>query len=330
MKKKIYFLICFLFFLIPIGTIATEANYPVDLVYIWVDGNDPIWKEKKDYWQSLYMNLPESSTDIARFRELNELKYSLRSVEKNLPWINHIFIVTDRQIPHWLNTKHPKITIIDHTEIFPSDALPTFNSGAIEAVLPFIPGLSEHFLFANDDYYVRVPLKQDFFFDSKGDPKVYVKYKKQTYDTNLWLAQIKYAHEKVSQAYPLNFVITPSHNMQAYRKSYFLEAINEFKADFNLTIHSQFRQPTDINRVIVELLDNMQGRNTMISKWDVEKLPSECKTAFSLIARDFETLSEEEPCLFCLNDFEGKTEEERIQTNEILESYFPQKSSFEK
>lgn len=330
MKKKIYFLLFLTFVFMPFFTKAAQTDFPIDLVYLWVDGNDPVWQAKKNYWQSLYSQLPPSGTDISRFRELNELKYSLRSVEKNMPWINHIYIVTDNQIPKWLNLKHPKISIVDHKEILPKDALPTFNSVALETALPFIPNLSEHFLFANDDCYARVPLTRDFFFDTKGNPKVYVKYKKRTHDTNLWLQQIKLAHERIAQKYPLTYVITPSHNIQAYRKSYYLDTVNEFKDDFERTIHSQFRQPTDINRVIVELLDNMKGRNTLISKWDNKKLPPFCKTAFSLISNDFETLLEEKPCLFCLNDFEGKTEEERKKTNEILEIYFPEKSSFEK
>lgn len=327
-------ILCFLLYVIFVFSgngIAAEVkkDFPVDLVYLWVDGDDPVWKKKKQYWQGMYTDLPESGTDISRFREFDELKYSLRSVEKNMPWINRIYIITDNQTPKWLKKKHPKITIVDHKDILPSQALPTFNSVALEAKLPFIPNLSEHFLYANDDYYVRVPLEKEFFFDNKCNPKVYVKYKKQTYDTNLWLAQIKRAHELVAAKYPLSYVITPSHNMQAYRKSYFLDAINEFNSEFDLTYYSQFRRETDINRVLVDLLDNMKNRNTLISKLDTSQLPSNCKTAFSLISRDFDTMQEEKPCLFCLNDFEGKTDDEIKQTIEILEQHFPEKSSFE-
>ncbi len=335
MIKKSY-LISLIFSLLLIGTTIVgyiyykTIYYPIDLVYTWVDGNDPTWKAKKEKYQAKESNLPLNAIDESRFRELEELKYSLRSVEQNLPWINHIYIVTDGQVPKWLNTKHPKITIIDHKEIFPSSALPTFNSAALEAVLPLIPGLSEHFLFANDDCYVRVPLKRDFFFDEKKNPRIFVKFKKRTYDSNLWMAQIKMAHERVAEKYPLNYVITPNHNIQPYRKSHYLEAIEEFKPDFVRTTHARFRGRDNINRIIVELLDNMKGRNTLIERTDKTQLPPECDSAFLLVSYNFSDLEKDKPCLYCLNDFEGKSNFARKYTQELLERRFPDKSSFEK
>lgn len=307
-----------------------DTDYPVDLVYLWVDGNDPAWIKKKSFYQRKAGQLPQNATDIARFRQFDELKYSLRSVEKNLPWINHIFIVTDNQVPKWLDTNNPKITIIDHTQILPKEALPVFNSCALETRLPYIPGLSEHFLYANDDCYVRVPLEKSFFFNQEGNPRMYVKYKQRTYNTNLWLAQIQKAHQLIAQKYPLNFAITPSHNMEPYRKSYFLEAIDEYTEEFNKTTRSKFRQSSDINRVIIELRDRMLNRNEMYAKEDTSLLPPTCKTAFSLISNNFFALDYEMPCLFCLNDFEGKTENEIKITLRILNILYPTKSSFEK
>lgn len=332
-KKKIYIVVTlFVFLIVLIGGFLTYRyyHYPVDLVYFWVDGSDKAWIEKKEYWQSQYGQLPENGTHQARFRQFDELKYSLRSVEQNLPWIRYIYIVTDGQAPKWLNVKHPKIRIVDHKDIFPKEALPVFNSGALEARLPYIPNLAEHFLFANDDYYVRVPLKKSFFFNKDRNPIVFVRYKRRTYDVNLWLAQIKKAHELVQEKYPLDFVITPSHNMQAYRKSYFLEAISEYPDEFKQTTYSKFRQPTDMNRVIVELLDRMKNRNEMYGKDDVDHFPDECNSAYSLISRNFGTLIEESPCLFCLNDFEGKTDKEIELTIRILNRLYPNKSLFEK
>lgn len=307
-----------------------KIDYPVDLVYLWVDGDDIAWLKKKITAQAKETNLAENAIDEARFREFDELKYALRSVEQNLPWINHIYIITDNQVPDWLNTDNPKVSIIDHTEIFPEDALPVFNSNAIEAQVPYIPGLSEHFLLSNDDCYVRVPLDKDFFFNNKGDPRVYVKYKKRTYDTNLWLAQIKKAHELITEKYPLNFVVTPSHNIDAYRKSYYLDTIKEFPEEFKQTTYSKFRRESNINRIIVSLRDRMLNRNEMYENHSAPTLPTSCNTAFALISNDFDTLFETRPCLFCLNDYEGKSDISLSITQTILEGLFPEKSSFEK
>ena len=105
--------------------------FPIDMVYLWVDGSDENWLAKRKYWQQKLNVQAPYAVSAARWRDRDELKYSLRSVEKFMPWVNKIYIVTDNQIPSWLNLEHPKIRIIDHTEIFPPDALPTFNSQAI-------------------------------------------------------------------------------------------------------------------------------------------------------------------------------------------------------
>ena len=101
-----------------------NKDFKIDLVYLWVNGNDTKWQEEKEEWQTR-LNIPSGgSANNCRFIDNQELKYSLRSVEMNAPWINHIFIVTNGQVPEWLDTTHPKITIVTHKEIMPSEALP--------------------------------------------------------------------------------------------------------------------------------------------------------------------------------------------------------------
>jgi hypothetical protein len=68
------------------------------------------------------------------------------------PFVRKIFLVTNGQIPNWLNLSHPQIEIVPHSAIFANPAhLPTFSSPAIEAHLHRIQGLAEHFLYLNDD-----------------------------------------------------------------------------------------------------------------------------------------------------------------------------------
>lgn len=99
-----------------------KSNYdefPIDMVYLWCNGQDPDFIKKKEKYERNSSNDSSNilSTGDIRFFDNDELKYSLRSLEKNAPWINHIFIVTDRQVPKWLNTTNTKVTIIDHSEI---------------------------------------------------------------------------------------------------------------------------------------------------------------------------------------------------------------------
>ena len=41
----------------------------------------------------------------SRYRDNNELRYSLRSLAKFAPWIRHVYIVTNGQIPYWLDLR---------------------------------------------------------------------------------------------------------------------------------------------------------------------------------------------------------------------------------
>ena len=105
-----------------------------------------------------------------RFRSHDELKYSLRSLERFAPWVRTVHIVTNGQIPPWLRADHPRIHLVTHAEIFENPGfLPTFNSFAIEGNLHRIPGLADHFVYFNDDIFIGAALPLDAYF-SAGQP----------------------------------------------------------------------------------------------------------------------------------------------------------------
>ena len=81
----------------------------IDLVYLWVNGNDPKWIAKRNACIGKPTDKQENCA--GRYADSGELKYSLRSVEKYAPWIRKIFIVTDDQVPEWLDTNNPKVRI---------------------------------------------------------------------------------------------------------------------------------------------------------------------------------------------------------------------------
>lgn len=159
----------------------------IDAVYTWVNGSDPIWFAEMQRYKTQYRkehNITDveedASISLNRFRDNDELKYdldplfhfrySLRSLEKNAPWIHHIYIVTNGQIPSWLDTSNPKVTIVTHKEIFTNPkALPTFSSPSIEMNLHHIHGLSDYFIYFNDDVFLGSPvLPADFMTLEKG------------------------------------------------------------------------------------------------------------------------------------------------------------------
>eukprot|EP01127_Copromyxa_protea_P003779 TRINITY_DN1356_c0_g3_i1.p1 TRINITY_DN1356_c0_g3~~TRINITY_DN1356_c0_g3_i1.p1 ORF type:complete len:957 (-),score=219.28 TRINITY_DN1356_c0_g3_i1:368-3238(-) len=162
----------------------------IDIVYTWVNGSDPRMAEAlrrvKDALlikQGLTATPKCNSTQdpekddcwkddatANRYIDNEELRYSLRSVEKFAPWVRHIFIVTNGQIPYWLDIEHPKITVVPHNVIFTNKShLPTFSSPAIEANLHNIPGLSRHWIYLNDDVmFGETVWPDDFVTNGKG------------------------------------------------------------------------------------------------------------------------------------------------------------------
>jgi hypothetical protein len=71
-----------------------------------------------------------------RYRDNSELRYSLRSIAKFAPWVRHIYIVTNGQVPWWLNVNHPRLTVVPHHDIWVNKShLPVFASPAIESHL---------------------------------------------------------------------------------------------------------------------------------------------------------------------------------------------------
>ena len=138
----------------------------IDFVIPWVDGSDPIWREKKmRYSGGSIMN----AEDQARFRDWDILRYWFRAVEEYAPWVRYVFFITDNQVPDWLNIDHPKLKWIKHTDYIPAEYLPTFSSHTIELNYHRIPELSEYFVYFNDDMFLNAPVKPEDFF-RKGLP----------------------------------------------------------------------------------------------------------------------------------------------------------------
>ncbi len=153
-----------------------DVTDPVDIVYTWVDGADEAWRAAKAAaLREMGAEVPDlAALDPARFRSRDELRYSLRSVEMYAPWVRRVHLVTAGQVPEWLDLDHPKIHLVDHREIFADPSvLPVFNSHAIEAQLHRIPGLTEQYLYLNDDVMLGRPVAKELFFHANGLAKFF-------------------------------------------------------------------------------------------------------------------------------------------------------------
>lgn len=247
-----------------------HSTFPIDLVYLWVDGADPKWLAKKNAaLAAAGKNTVSLSAVTGRFDDNDELLFSLRSVEMFMPWINHVYIVTDNQTPKWLNTKNPKVTVINQNDIVPAEYLPLFNSGAIEMFLGNIPGLSEHFIYANDDMMVGRPIGPEFFFDENGNPIVILREKRRQRTRSMIGSQIANARELVFRATGKKYFMTLTHAMDAARKSQWTETMTTFWATIESTTMTTFRMQKNIQRIFNSFYNNALGRNTIVLPWRV-------------------------------------------------------------
>lgn len=138
----------------------------IDAVYTWIDGSDKGRMRERAEWMS-HLGKTESSRRLpltpSKPKSV-ELYFSLQSLKNFTPWIRHIYIVTQRpQVPSWL-AEFPRASVVHHDEIIDPTYLPTFSSRTIEANLHKIPGLSDHFIYLNDDMFLgRTLTPTDFF-----------------------------------------------------------------------------------------------------------------------------------------------------------------------
>lgn len=147
----------------------TPADYPIDFVVTWVDGNDPAWqKERAEYFGEAELKI--SGNGVCRYRDWASFRYWFRAVAEFAPWVRYVHLVTWGHVPAWLNRECPRLKIVNHRDFMPEEFLPTYNCNSLELNLFRIPGLSEHFVYFNDDMLLARPVSPGDFFEN-GMPK---------------------------------------------------------------------------------------------------------------------------------------------------------------
>ena len=140
-----------------------------DYVFTYVDGDDDNWY--KQFVVAAKKDGRKPDRRGVRYRSWGTLKYLLRGIAENLPFINNLYMVVESmsQVPSWVNTE--TVHIVTHDMIIPQEYLPTYNSNVIETFLYKIPGLSEQFIYGNDDMFPIGMLREEDFFEN-GRPLV--------------------------------------------------------------------------------------------------------------------------------------------------------------
>lgn len=233
-------------------TLTDRLNdQPVDAVYTWVNHNDSEWISAR----AEYEGDAGSETDansIARFHNNDELRYSLRSLARNAPWVRRIFVVTNCARPSWLNEASERLIWVDHSAIIPPENLPTFNSHVIESCLHKISGLSENFIYLNDDVFLGRRVPKNLFFDINGAGKSFLEsYGMVSGDTKEGDPDYLNASRNVAALLrdEMGFVPTQlhQHTIFALRKSVLEEIENRWQNHIDKMRKNRFRTSEDLN-----------------------------------------------------------------------------------
>lgn len=312
--------------------------FPIDAVYTWVDDGDPDWQSRKSAaldGQNM-KKLNNNAASSSRYANHDELRYSLRSLVSFAPWIRHIYVVTDDQVPPWLDVLHPAITVVRHREIFgDTGRLPTFNSHAIESRLHRIAGLAEHFIYLNDDMFFGRPVLPNTFFHANGIAKFFTSSaqlgigESTKYDTPVTAAG-KSNRKQIAQHFERTITQKMRHVPYPLRRSVLEEIDSTLGEEVLATASHQFRDPDDLS-----IPSSLQHYWSFLT---ARAVPSSIRYAYvdlglpSTPARLAAMLRGRRYDALCLNDTDSdevSAEEQNQMLAEFLEALFPFRAPFE-
>ena len=331
----------------------------IDFVVLWVDGNDPAWKAEKTKYEP--RKADETHSDN-RFRDWGWMKYWFRAVESFTPWVRKIHFVTWGHTPDFLQLDHPKLHIVRHEEFMPAEALPTFNSHALELNLHRIPGLSEFFVYLNDDTFLLRPLPETAFFQD-GLPSTFggeepaafvgpvgiwhhammndlavvnrhfskkkqVAQFKKKYCSRRYRWQDNIRTIALEKLYPDWFTgFRNLHAPAAYRKETFQELWEAEPELLHSTTMNKFRTPNDVNQWVALWWQVASGQFTPHNTDNVVFSVND-----ATVDRLCKIICSQSHDMICLNDPEGPVDFDALSAKiqQAFESILPKKSTFEK
>ena len=314
---------------------ASDISFDIDLVFSWVDGSSPDYIAARRAQQKGVV-LGEGDDHEARFRQINELKYALRSVYMFAPWIRRIFIATDSPAPEWL-AEHPSVTIVRSEEFFSDPkVLPTHNSQAVECQLHNIEGLSEHFLYSNDDMFFGRPVGPDMFFTPGGITKFIEA------ETRIGLGDNDAERSGFENAARVNRKLLWNrfgrittrhleHTAAPLRRSVVSTMEREFPDEFRKTAASRFRAADNISvtNSFYHYYALLTGLAVTQTAAKVRYVDTTARAGLNSLPK---LLAKRNMDFFCLNDgsFPEVPADERAElVTEFLEKYYPIKAPWE-
>jgi len=327
----------------------------IDFVILWVDGSDKNWLKEKNQYSPKKIDITNSAL---RYRDYGTLKYWFRGIEKYTPWVNKIHFVTWGHLPKWLDTTNPKLNIVNHKDYIPSKYLPTFSCNPLELNLHRIKGLSDKFVYFNDDMFILNHIEPTYFFKNGLPTDIWVedilvmdktsdlnfshilvndakvintyfnkhecikkhpfKYLNFKYGRTNWKNILQYSWHNISPRYF-------NHTANPFLKSTFEEIWKKEPILLDQVCQNKFRSSNDINQYVMKAWQIYSGNFTP----KAHNKFGECITLSDNV--NFDVIKNQTYEMLCINDGEV-TDYEKVKQNLInaFETILPEKSSFEK
>lgn len=231
----------------PLICLLDTQIRPIDIVYTWVNAADPEWRELVGAYRE------QEALDLDRYVQIDELKYSLRSIFAFAPWVHRIHIFTNCAPPDWF-VESDRVKWVQHKDIISDRHLPLFNSHSIEMFLHEIPGLAEQYVYFNDDVFASYFLRPQDFFTPYGQS---ISRMEPHGSTPHFATLVEAGAAQEWQAAALNCAtllhkwtgVFPTnlhrHTPHAFCKSTYTALVQQFPAEAELTRGSRFRASTD-------------------------------------------------------------------------------------
>jgi hypothetical protein len=316
--------------------LSTDVSFPIDIVYTWVNHRDADWRR---LWAETVGSDPEAMGDdsggIERFLNRDELKFSLRSVASFAPWARKIFVVTNCSPPDWLDLDHPQIHWVDHREVIPENVLPVFSSHSIESRLQHVPGLADHFLYFNDDFFLTRPTLASDFFECSGLSKSFMERHgsvngEPEEESPDYLNAARNGRRLLEETFSRSVTRLHQHTPYALRRDVLLEMEERFDGPIGATTARRFRSIADISTVsfLYHHYAYLTGRSVYASSDAVLVKPQTLR-----YERRLQQVIDGErvPISLCLNDGGGSSLFPHWDRHvvEFLETYFCSPCVFE-
>lgn len=230
--------------------------FDIDYVFPWVNDADSVWRNTyKEYCKKHGETQRLNKMRNERYRDWGLLKYLLRAIAVNMPWIRklHLIVSNLEQVPAWINQE--EVHIVLHEDIMPPEVLPTFNSTTIEMFIANIPDLAEHFIYGNDDIYPLRPTLPDDWFTEDELPRFNMRHIAKTKIMNKqfrvvcaqqWWKLLKLTNSQEN----LDYYCRPWHGLAPLVKSKCNEVLDLLGRDEVLKSTSAFRKDSNFNQYI--------------------------------------------------------------------------------